>query len=91
MVAAGQMLQARDAQQELLAKAEILYMLAAEAAEVLVGVFQAPVVLAAEAAEVVKRIGGILVVLTLAAEAAEVVALPTEMKCMAALAAQELF
>lgn len=53
MVAAGQMLQARDAQQELLAKAEILYMLAAEAAEVLVGVFQAPVVLAAEAAEVV--------------------------------------
>ena len=34
MVAAGQMLQARDAQQELLAKAEILYMLAAEAAEV---------------------------------------------------------
>ena len=53
MVAAGQMLQARDAQQELLAKAEILYMLAAEAAEV--------------------------------------VALPTEMKCMAALAAQELF
>lgn len=88
MVAAGQMLQARDAQQELLAKAEILYMLAAE---VLVGVFQAPVVLAAEAAEVVKRIGAILVVLTLAAEAAEVVALPTEMKCMAALAAQELF
>ena len=91
MVAAGQMLQARDAQQELLAKAEILYMLAAEAAEVLVGVFQAPVVLAAEAAGGVKRIGGILVVLTLAAEAAEVVALPTEMKCMAALAAQELF
>ena len=71
MVAAGQMLQARDAQQELLAKAEILYMLAAAEAEVLAGVFQAPVVLAAEAAEVV--------------------ALPTEMKCMAALAAQELF
>ena len=91
MVAAGQMLQARDAQQELLAKAEILYMLAAAEAEVLAGVFQAPVVLAAEAAEVGKRIGAILVVLTLAAEAAEVVALPTEMKCMAALAAQELF
>ena len=39
----------------------------------------------------VNGFGAILVVLTLAAEAAEVVALPTEMKCMAALAAQELF
>nr|DAZ06262.1 MAG TPA: hypothetical protein [Caudoviricetes sp.] len=55
MVAAGQMLQARDAQQELLAKAEILYMLAAEAAEVVkrIGAILVVLTLAAEAAEVV--------------------------------------
>ena len=64
-------------------------MLAAEAAEVLVGVFQAPVVLAA--AEQAVMIQAVRAVLTLAEEAAEEAATFMEPPSGAVLAAQELF
>lgn len=91
MAAAGAQPRARVSQQELLESLVIHYTLAAVEVEVLAMVVQVPVALAAVEAEVMKWIGAIPVHQIQVVEEAVGVALPTEMKCMAVLAAQELF
>lgn len=91
MAVAGAQPRARVSQQELLESLVIHYTLAAVAVVEYLMVAPALVALAAVEAEVMKWAGVIPVHQIQVVEAVVEVALPTEMKCMAVLAAQELF